>query len=132
MVEVKQYETKSGLSPFAEWFDLLNDDVTPRLVAAIRRMELGNFGDVKPVGGGVSERRLDFGPGYRIYFGRDGADLVILLVGGTKKRQQRDIETAQDYWADYKQRKREAAKAAKPKDEEQKPKKKKKKPKRGK
>jgi len=69
-------------------------------------MKLGNFGDVKPVGGGVSERRIDHGPGYRIYFGRDGAKLVILLGGGTKKRQQQDIQSAHQAWTGYKRRKR--------------------------
>lgn len=124
-IETKEYKTESGLSPFAEWFDILQDDVAPRVLTAVQRMELGNFGDVKPVGEGVSERRLDFGPGYRIYFGRDGEKLVILLAGGTKKRQQKDIEAAQGHWADYKRRKREEAKAAKPKADEPKKKQKK-------
>ena len=78
----------------------------PRVTTAIARLEAGNPGDVKPVGKGVSERRIDFGPGYRVYFGRDGQELIILLVGGTKKRQQRDIEKAQAYWAHYKRRNR--------------------------
>jgi len=69
-------------------------------------MEQGNLSNVKPVGEGVLEYRLDFGPGYRVYFGRDGDVLVILLTGGTKKRQQRDIEDARAYWRDYKDRKR--------------------------
>lgn len=67
----------------------------------------GNLGDAKPVGEGVSERRIDFGPGYRVYFGQDGARLVVvLLAGGTKKRQQRDIDAAKTMWADYKHRKK--------------------------
>ena len=70
---------------------------------AIARIEAGNLRDVKPVGEGVSERRIDFGPGYRMYFGKDGERFVLLLVGGTKKRQQRDITQAQAYWQDYKQ-----------------------------
>ena len=69
-------------------------------------MEYGNFSNVKAVGQGVSEYKLDFGPGYRIYFGKDGDKLVILLAGGTKKRQSRDIGAAQKYWKDYKRRKR--------------------------
>lgn len=69
-------------------------------------MELGNFGDTKAVGGGVSERRIDFGPGYRVYFAKDGNTLVILLGGGTKKRQPRDIDKAKHLWADYNARKR--------------------------
>lgn len=63
-------------------------------------MKEGNLGDVELVGRGVSERRIDFGPGYRIYFGRDGEELVILLAGGTKKRQQRDIQDSQARWGD--------------------------------
>ena len=69
-------------------------------------MEHGNFSNVKAVGQGVSEYKIDFGPGYRIYFGKDGETLVILLGGGTKKRQSRDIEVAQDHWKNYKRRKR--------------------------
>jgi putative addiction module killer protein len=67
---------------------------------------LGNFSSVKGVGSGVLEYRIDFGPGYRIYFGKDGESLVILLAGGTKKRQQEDIEIAIARWQDYKARKR--------------------------
>lgn len=69
-------------------------------------MEQGNFSNIKSVGAGVLEYRIDFGPGYRVYFGRDGETLVILLTGGTKKRQQRDIEAARAHWQDYKQGKR--------------------------
>ena len=72
---------------------------------ALARIETGNLGDVKPVGQGVSERRITFGPGYRVYFGQDGDKLVILLCGGTKKRQSRDIEQAKAFWDDYKNRK---------------------------
>jgi putative addiction module killer protein len=70
-------------------------------------MAQGNLSNAKSVGGGIQEYRIDFGPGYRIYFGRDGERLVILLGGGTKKRQQDDIHRAQHLWADYKQRKKE-------------------------
>jgi len=70
-------------------------------------MELGNFSLAKGVGAGVYELRLDFGPGYRVYFGKDGERLVVLLGGGTKKRQQSDIDVAHALWAEYKQRKRE-------------------------
>jgi len=74
---------------------------------ALAQLEAGNVSNVKGVGQGVLELRIDFGPGYRIYFGRDGDILVILLTGGTKARQQRDIEAAQDYWQAYKRGKRE-------------------------
>ena len=76
-----------------------------KITRAIARMEQGNLSNVKTVGEGVLEYRIDFGPGYRVYFGRDGDTLVILLTGGTKKRQQRDIEAARANWLDCKQRK---------------------------
>ena len=86
--------------------DRLDPVTRARVVRALVQLSLGNLSEVKSVGGGVLERRLDFGPGYRLYFGRDGETLIILLAGGTENRQQRDIETAQRYWEDYKRRKR--------------------------
>ena len=77
------------------------------MATALVRMEQGNLSSTKGVGAGVSEYRMDFGPGYRVYFGKDGDTLIILLGGGTKKRQQRDIEAARDLWREYKQRKRQ-------------------------
>jgi putative addiction module killer protein len=77
-----------------------------KVTRAIVRLEQGHFSNVKTVGEGVFEYRIDFGPGYRVYFGQDGQTLVILSTGGTKKRQQRDIDAAHDYWRDYKQSKR--------------------------
>ena len=72
----------------------------------LTRMESGNLSNVKGVGHGVFECRLDHGPGYRIYFGKDGDNLIILLGGGTKRHQQRDVEKAQALWREYKERKR--------------------------
>ena len=72
-------------------------------------MEQGNLSDAKGVGSGVSEYRIDYGSGYRIYFGKDGDTLIILLGGGTKQRQQKDIEAAKDLWREYKRRKRQEA-----------------------
>ena len=106
MIEVLQYEAEDGSCPFADWFDHLDVSAALKVRTAIARMEAGNFGDVKSVGEGVSERRIVFDPGYRLYFGRDGQDLVLLLVGGTKRRQQADIDRAKGLWADYKERKR--------------------------
>jgi putative addiction module killer protein len=77
-----------------------------KVTRAIVRLEQGNFSSVKSVGEGVFEYRIDFGPGYRVYFGQDGPKLVILLAGGTKKRQERDIDAAHGYWRDYKKRRR--------------------------
>ena len=74
------------------------------MTTALLRIELGNLSNVKGVGAGVFEYRIDFGPGYRVYFGKDGETVVILLGGGTKKRQDRDIATAKERWKDYKER----------------------------
>ena len=78
-----------------------------KVTIALTRMEQGNFSNAKGVGAGVYEYKIDFGPGYRIYFGRDGERIVILIGGGTKKRQNKDIQAVQACWADYKQRKKQ-------------------------
>jgi putative addiction module killer protein len=105
MLEVRYY-ISGGRSPFANWFAELESIARAKVTTAIARIEQGNLSNVKSVGEGVLEYKIDFGPGYRVYFGRDGDVLVILLCGGTKKRQQRDIETAISCWRDYKQSKR--------------------------
>jgi putative addiction module killer protein len=97
---------RQGRSPFAAWFEDLNAPAAAKVAVAVARMELGNFSNSRSVGEGVFEFRIDFGPGYRIYFGKDGETIVILLAGGTKKRQHRDIETAKQRWQDYKDRKK--------------------------
>jgi putative addiction module killer protein len=105
MITLRQYLEESGRNPFAEWFDALDTQAFAKVTAALTRIGEGNFSQVKGVGGGVFERKIDFGPGYRVYFGKDGDTIVILLAGGTKKRQDRDIETARERWKDYKRRK---------------------------
>jgi putative addiction module killer protein len=96
------YETEDGKRPFKQWLDSLRDKVTiARINARLGRIELGNFGDAKPVGNGVMELRLVFGSGYRIYYGLDGDKLVVLLMGGDKSTQEKDIKTAHNYWSDY-------------------------------
>jgi putative addiction module killer protein len=107
-VEILEYLDGIGRSPYRDWFDALDAAAAAKVTVAITRMRLGNLSNAKGVGSGVQEYRIDFGPGYRIYFGRDGDMLVILLAGGTKKRQQADIEAAQARWTDYKRRKKEA------------------------
>ena len=109
MFEVREYVDARGRNPFADWFSGLEDVAAAKVVVALERMRQGNLGDVKSVGSGVLERRIDFGPGPRIYFGKDGGDLIILLGGGTKRRQQVDISRAQDLWFEYKRRKREGS-----------------------
>ena len=102
MIELRYYLNGDGESPFEQWFSALDAQAAAKVAVALARIELGNLSNVKPVGEGVLEYRIDWGPGYRVYFGRDGNVLVILLTGGTKKRQQRDIDTAKALWTDYK------------------------------
>jgi putative addiction module killer protein len=105
MIDVREYLDIKGRSPYAVWFDSLNATAAAKVATATTRISLGNFSNVEGIGSGVFEYKLDFGPGYRIYFGKDGQTLVILLGGGTKKRQQRDINAAVANWQDYKRRK---------------------------
>ena len=105
MVEVREYLDRGGRSAYATWFNRLNREAAAKVSAALARIQQGNFSNAKGVGAGVYEYRIDFGPGYRVYFGKDGERLVILVGGGTKKRQQQDIDTALARWQDYKQRK---------------------------
>lgn len=104
---IREYVDARGRSPFAEWFEDLDAQAAAKITVALARIEMGLLSNVKGVGGGVLEYRIDWGPGYRVYFGRDGETLVILLAGGTKKRQQRDIAAAQARWADYRRRRRQ-------------------------
>ncbi|MEM6414225.1 MAG: type II toxin-antitoxin system RelE/ParE family toxin [Pseudomonadota bacterium] len=108
MITIVEYLDEDEESTFGKWFADIDVQAALRVRRAIARMEQGNFGDSKSVGQGVIEYRITFGPGYRIYYGRDGDELVLLLCGGTKQRQQNDIEKAHQYWADYKARKGEA------------------------
>jgi putative addiction module killer protein len=100
-----EYLDSSGRSPFAAWFNRLNVEAAAKVATALTRISLGNLSNVKGVGSGVFEYKVDVGPGYRIYLGKDGETLVILLAGGTKQRQQRDINSALANWQDYKRRK---------------------------
>jgi putative addiction module killer protein len=103
--EVRVYETSDGRRPFDEWLDGLRDKSTiARIASRLNRVALGNMGDAKSVGGGVSELRLAFGPGFRIYFAQDGDKIILLLCGGDKGSQVGDIRTAKTYLEDYKRR----------------------------
>jgi putative addiction module killer protein len=104
MLDVREYLDVGGHSPFGKWFTALEATAAAKVTIALARIEQGNLGSLKSVGSGVLECRIDFGPGYRVYLGRDGDVLVILLGGGTNKRQQKDIEAAQARWVDYKRR----------------------------
>ena len=107
MFEIGEYVDARGSSPFVRWFDRLDARAVAKVSMAVYHMEQGNLSNARVVGAGVSECRIDFGPGYRIYFGPDGDALIVLLGGGTKGRQQRDIETARDLWREYRRCKRQ-------------------------
>ena len=103
--ELREYLTETGRNPFHDWLHALRDtQVRARIRVRLNRVRLGNFGDCNPVGEGVLELRMDFGPGYRAYLGQDGDTLVILLCGGDKQTQTRDIAKAKEYWTSYRQR----------------------------
>ncbi len=92
MIEIREYLHPDGSSPYSRWFHALNAQAAVKVTAAVVRMEHGNLSCTKSVGGGVFECKIDFGPGYRLYFGKDGERLIILLGGGTKKGQNKDIQ----------------------------------------
>jgi putative addiction module killer protein len=106
MIEVREYLNRQGRNLYRDWFDRLNAQVAAKVATAVTRLALGNFSNVKGAGS-VFELRVNFGPGYRVYFGKDGERLIILLGGGSKKRQQQDINAAGVNWEDYKRRKQE-------------------------
>ncbi len=104
--EIREYITVAGKNPFREWLEDLGDsNARARIRVRLRKFSLGNAGDVKPVGAGVYELKFHFGPGYRIYFGYNGSVFVLLLCGGDKSSQNKDIHKAKDYWQDFLRRK---------------------------
>jgi putative addiction module killer protein len=112
MVRLHEYLDASGRNEYRMWFNGLDVAAATKVTVALERLAAGNTSSIKPVGEGVSEYKIDFGPGYRIYFGKDGDRLVILLGGGTKKRQDQDIENAKAAWREYKLLKKNARKQA--------------------
>lgn len=101
-MEVIEYETEDGRIPFREWLGRLRDrEARARIRTRLGRVRLGNLGDTRSVGLGVSELRVHHGPGYRIYYGRDSGAVILLLLGGDKSSQESDIRLAQVYWRDY-------------------------------
>ena len=110
MIEIQEYLDESGDSAFGRWFRRIGPTAAAKVTTALDKMERGLMGDVKSVGGGVSEQRIHFGPGYRIYFGsvrdKHTIKIVILLCGGSKEGQNQDIKAAKAYWKEYKSRKR--------------------------
>jgi len=105
MIELRRYQLEDERTPVAEWLASLRDiRARAQIEVRLRRVSIGNFGDSKPVGEGVAELRVDVGAGYRVYYGKHGSALVILLCGGDKGSQQSDSPLAKAYWADWKRR----------------------------
>ena len=110
MIDVQEYIDEAGKSAFGKWLKDLNVQAAAKITTALERITKGNFSNVDPVGEGVSEYKIDWGPGYRIYFGKDGGRLVILIGGGSKKRQAASIAAAKERWTEYKRRKKKGEK----------------------
>ena len=103
--EVEVYQPARGKQPFLKWIqDLADVKTIAKIQVRLDRMRLGNFGNCKSLGDGVSELKIDFGPGYRVYFGKIGNRCVLLLCGGRKRTQTKDVEKAKEYFEDYKRR----------------------------
>src|SRR6185437_1179782 len=104
-IELRYYQTRDGRRPFTHWLEDLRDrQARTRIAARLARVAIGGIGDAKPVGEGVMELKIDWGPGYRVYFARAGKVIVLLLCGGDKRTQQKDIDRAKEYFEDYKAR----------------------------
>lgn len=101
-MEIQIYQRDDGKSPFASWLENLKDQrAKAKILVRLDRLSLGNFGDTKSVGEGISELRINEGKGYRVYFGRKGDEIVLLLCAGNKATQQKDIKLAKQYWRNY-------------------------------
>src|SRR5688500_2920139 len=108
-MDIRRYLTSRGIDVFGEWLERLRDrQARARVLARVNRLAVGNFGDCKPLRDGVWELRVDWGPGYRVYYAMAATECVLLLCGGDKRRQSADIERAVEYWNDYKRRTRKA------------------------
>lgn len=103
-IEIVVYHTAKGKEPYTEWLNKLDEEAKDKVSIRLRRLKSGLFGDCKNLKGGVYELRLHYGEGLRVYYGREGKRIVLLLSGGTKKRQSKDIERAKKCWLDYKTR----------------------------
>lgn len=106
MIRIEEYITEEGKSPFTDWFDDLDAQAANKVNTYLTRVSQGNTSNLKPLKGALQEIRIDWGPGYRVYIGKEGNTLIILLGGGTKQHQQKDIERAMELWEEYKKRKR--------------------------
>jgi putative addiction module killer protein len=107
MIEIRRYMTTAGRIVFSEWFaELADKNARARVADRVDRVEEGNFGDCKSLGGALFELRIKYGPGYRVYYGMIGQTCILLLCGGDKRKQSTDIERARRYWQDYRERTR--------------------------
>ena len=105
MKELHIYCTKAGKQPFANWMESLKDKITKAQVTnRLNRVAHGNYGDCQSVGGGIYELRIHYGAGYRVYFAEQDKTILLLLVGGSKKTQVKDIENAKKYWHEFQER----------------------------
>ena len=107
--QIRKYQTPDGVCPFDEWYSLLAPQTKARVKTRLYRLRIGNFGDYRSVGEGVFELRLHFGPGYRVYYAVADAEIVLLLTGGDKHHQKRDIAAAQLFWQRFKLEKKQDA-----------------------
>jgi len=104
-ITINEYTDEQGRSPYAQWLRGLRDArAKAKIIMQVDKMELGLFGDVEPIGEGLSELRIHYGPGYRVYYGKDGQRVYLLLCGGDKSTQAKDIKQAKAYWQDHKRR----------------------------
>ncbi|PXW85777.1 putative addiction module killer protein [Nitrosomonas sp. Nm84] len=105
MLKVSDYISDDGYDPFKKWLEsLLDRQARARILVRIQRLAAGNFGDCKPIAEGIWELRIDHGAGYRVYYAKAGEKLILILAGGDKRRQQTDIETALEYWNNWKRK----------------------------
>ena len=103
--QINEYIDEKGNSPYADWLSKIRDAKTKaKIMIRVDRMELGLFGDVKPIGDGLSELRIHYAAGYRVYYGKEGEQIYLLLCGGDKSSQQKDIKLAKRYWQEHKRR----------------------------
>jgi putative addiction module killer protein len=103
-IQIVFYTTKTGKEPFTQWESKLDKMARAVIIRRFDSVKLGNFGDIKRIqGAGIWELRINYGPGYRIYFGKDGGRVIVLLIGGDKSSQIRDIAKAKQYWCEYKE-----------------------------
>jgi len=103
--ELRTYQTRLGKNPFTDWLASLKDIIgRAQINNRLNRAMLGNYGDYDAVGDGIYELRIHYGPGYRVYFSEQGNELLLLLLGGSKRTQKQDIKKAKLYWAEFRER----------------------------